>query len=115
MEAGRELDILIVEKIFNRIPCDRREHFRVGELIKKCNHKECYPRNSPSDYSTHIGAAWKVVEKYTDVEIEKSGMNYSCIIVQGGFERITRQSLPLAICLAALKAEGITIPEVALD
>lgn len=60
MEAGRELDILIAEKVFGRIPCEQWEYFRVGELIKTCNHEECYPKNSPANYSTNMSAAWEV-------------------------------------------------------
>jgi hypothetical protein len=45
--------------------------------------------------------AWDVVERFTDVDIEKSGLNYNCYI--HGY-LVTADSTPLAICRAALLA-----------
>ena len=114
LKPGKQLDAMIEQMIFNRVPCDawKQEYggwgmavtgggpiFRKGE----CDHEACYPTNSPPQRSTRIEAAWEILDKFIDVEIEKSGDDWSCLIYSSVMERATKQSAPYAICIAALK------------
>ena len=57
--------------------------------------------NTP-DFSTDIRDAWAVVERFTDVTVEKAGDDYEVTI--NGFATARAATAPLAICLAALEA-----------
>ena len=65
---------------------------------------------SPESYYTpanfkpgrDIAAAWMVLEKFTDVDIEKAGENYRVTI--NAFAQADAHTLPLAVCRAALLA-----------
>jgi len=104
MPAGREMDILVGKNIMHLdlwygdptgfdIP-ENIDYWRTDirdsddELCLRCPH-----------YSKNIARAWEVVEKFTDVEIEKAGLNYGCLI---GVEMVIAVAAPLAICRAAL-------------
>jgi hypothetical protein len=70
-------------------------------------------------YSTDIAEAWRVVEKMRekgwDVMVDTTGYpgeEWRCLMWQGERERwipAAAQSAPMAICLAALKANGIEV------
>jgi len=66
-------------------------------------------------YSTDIAAAWAVVEKFETVTLYKVGNIYDCGIdaehpPDWPIVGTDQDSLPLAICLEALKAKGINKP-----
>lgn len=102
MPAGRKMDNLIAEHVFRlekpAYPNDDKFIYMEGSL-------GYYRFASP--YSTDISAAWQVVEKMR----EKSGVvlsdflnnDWSCHFVDAGKE-IVAETLPLAICRAALLA-----------
>lgn len=54
--------------------------------------------------STSIVAAWAVVEKFTDVTIEKAGNGYEVAV--NGFAMARSSTAPRAICIASLIAVG---------
>lgn len=99
MEAGRELDALIAEKVMG-FPL---------EIIRGAPYPEC-----PRHYSTDIAAAWEVVEKDDgwghDWRVKRwvsSSKPYSCTAertADGQNFYAEAETAPLAICLAALKA-----------
>jgi hypothetical protein len=113
MKAGRKLDVLIAEKLFNDI-------FPFQKFLRN------YCRPLPDDslafepcphYSTDIKAAWKIVEKLLtmlpnqDFHIEHwadesvSGWQVSSCFELGKWKKwVKAKTLPHAICLAALKA-----------
>lgn len=95
MNAGRELDVLIGEKVFGRtMTCPVCSEVHSGEPW----------------YSTDIAAAWQVVE-----HMRKSGYYVSVVLAGGGVDvevgkggppiNIWQcETAPLAICLAARAA-----------
>ena len=126
MEAGRELDALVAEKVMGLEPCDKWELFRHGGLsgpewihdVCQEDHT-CYPKENPSAYSTDIAAAWKVVERLCELPSvgiiikaypkwnEKHERNflyeYVATFPDLGLQAVA-DTAPLAICRAALKA-----------
>jgi len=130
MEAGREMDRLIADRIFNLdtykkwIYVDRFDHFDcfLDDARYDENGQWDYAflqngsfRRVPS-YSTDIAAAWQVVEKIKDV-FRKQKPDWDFAIVETGenhwlagwlqyesFELSGEgKTAPLAICRAALK------------
>lgn len=111
MDAGRELDLLIAEKVLKIIP----------SLEEAKTQKEYENRRNISvpSYSTDISDAWEVVKKLaeddrsfqinfdeSDREVRvhfksQSELEYGYHAEKGGLKY-----LPHAICLAALKAIG---------
>lgn len=109
MNAGRELDALVAEKVMGR-DMTRPEGFK-------------YPMEMPR-YSTEMAAGWRVVEK-----LGADGWNWKIEYPMWGGRgkvhiEITRSdpakgafyhhesedaSLPLAICQVAKKALGVTL------
>ncbi len=117
MKAGRELDALVAEKVMGielTITSQGHPYFRDGTLL----------RVPIAHYSTDIAAAWQVVEKMRDLgywcqmrnEFEAhdgpdcwAGFTpHSTTGWNGRPDHWTQaETLPLAICLAALKAVGV--------
>lgn len=92
MNAGRELDALVAEKVMGDVP---------GLVLW------------PAPYSTHIGCAWRVVE-----QLRKSGdvisLNWypgagqwECVVHRLPHAHGEDATAPHAICLAALQAVGV--------
>ena len=109
MEAGREMDALVSEKVMGYQRGDELEWsraywvdksdpktFRILGLIEDTYDELAW---SPS---TNIDEAWMVLEKFTDVDIEKAGENYRVTI--NVFAQADAHRAPLAICRAALIA-----------
>lgn len=94
MKPGRELDLLVAEKIFGWSP------------------SQVYDKHSYLSYSTDISAAWEVVEK---VKSEYSVTIDTCLEHEGkwlctfAYHQVEGDSAPHAICLAALKAKGVEV------
>lgn len=128
MEAGRELDRLVAEKIFGRDPMNARHGLHKDGDIE---YHWGYPlgHDVAPYYSTNIAAAWEVVEKlYADgywAELQtpwnepggEANQGHSCgftPFLTTGWNGVPDHwtpapTMPLAICLAALKAKGIDI------
>lgn len=127
MKAGRELDALIAEKIMGR-----PEHGPGMETCPKCGiqigdilgqlslspHRVAFAYICPAGheslrlnpYSTDIAAAWEVLCKMGEIgfghEISGSYGELNRVEFSNGetSEHVFADGLPLAICLAALKA-----------
>lgn len=111
MNAGRELDALVAEKVmgwtFRTFPegvCPNVKHWYCGEQ---------YVLMKP--FSTDIAAAWRVVEKLVSdgrVFIVKGDglrdgdFNPKWTVLCDNHPRTDAATAPLAICLAALQAVG---------
>ena len=115
LTTRRELDAQIAEQVF-------------GEKYDFCEEFDDYCRPDPDDpvaydccpdYSTDISAAWKVVERILSMtpqqdfhiehwyhaEDESSGWQVSSCYELGEWKDwVQAEMLPLAVCLAALKA-----------
>jgi hypothetical protein len=123
MVAGKELNILITEKVFKHKPCNdwtpTGAPFYGMQMPMPCSKhpKGCYPKGYPTEYSENITAAMGLfdylrntgkyccLEIYSDynycwkVSLTKSELNEEhkpTIVVDG------EENLPLAICKAAL-------------
>ncbi len=99
MKAGRELDVLIAEKVMGE-KNDGNLHLWV-------------PR-----YSISIEAAWDVVEKFRGWRFElialrepaKNDWSQFMVTLSGPIDVAivgTADTAPLAICIAALRAKGV--------
>jgi hypothetical protein len=98
MKAGRELDALVAEKVMGA--------------------KVVFVENVPY-YSTDIAAAWEVMENlvstpgpngdHHSVQVDYSG-DVVVVIDENEDWRVSAiaGTVPLAICLAALRAKGVT-------
>lgn len=125
MNPGRELDLLVAEKVFGYRPCKGNHSYACQLPIGPCwiqedGHGHMWEVNC-SPYSTDIAAAWEVVEKLKeDWDLDISFRHYqSGIISVVLYHQHPNLSMsqhvgnattaPLAICLAALKTEGVKI------
>lgn len=104
---GRELDILVAEKVMGIIP--KIETYKTMGKEEYTN----IPVNVP-DYSTNIAAAWEIVEKMIEEGYDwelysfKTAPEYHWRVFCRGFGSY-EATAPLGICLAALKAKGVEI------
>lgn len=104
MQAGRELDALVAEKVMGL-------EVRGGFIIRE-NRRSGIP-----SYSRKIEYAWEVVEKMLEqgynFRIEKIYEVYQCLfdkaICQWNEGGAYAETAPLAICLAALKTVGVEV------
>ncbi len=131
MNAGRELDALIAEKVMG-LCVHEWEYTTLDEFMDdwmakcdKCNietsggsREMCPASGHTQPYSTDIAAAWTVVEKLRcawDFSLQvfaEEGGTGACFTVMGETFRsdgshmfsAEADTAPLAICLAALKA-----------
>lgn len=98
MQAGRDLDALIVSFVFKVADFDYRDYRNPHFPIKK--------------FSTDIAAAWEVVESLrargmqTTIDTNRDGYQVATRVIRSGFYEgpATVSTLPLAICRAALRA-----------
>lgn len=111
MQPGRELDKLVAEKIFSA----KVDWY---DEAGKCNTDSDMDFARLKFYSRDIEAAWEVFEyfPYNQVELIKAMHEYWCIfrsLRDDNDEEIAELgvSAPHAICLAALKTVGVSIPE----
>ncbi len=90
LEAGRDLDALVAEKV-------------MGETCLF---------TAPA-YSTDIAAAWQVVDKLHALSfyLEVGSAGWMARFANISATEASAATAPLAICLAALKAVGVTVPE----
>ena len=117
MEAGRELDALIAEKIIGwRVDYDSYRHWtdipgvKAKDLILSepgyIFHGEKTIEDVPH-YSTDIAAAWQVAEKVR-LTVAPFGADMWSATHDGKYFRV-EHSAPYAICLAALRACGVEV------
>ncbi|MCI0338799.1 MAG: hypothetical protein L0226_14585 [Acidobacteria bacterium] len=127
---GKELDVLVVECVLGRVPCDNWKEINLGSaggfvMMRDCRlDHQCYPRSHPPGYSTHLEAAWQVIEYLAiegwDLTIRCIGsqLKNNKIVYEARIEKPadeskgeliaseTADTAPLAICLVALQASG---------
>lgn len=111
MKPGRELDILIAEKVIGEKVIELDECNGIDNLWLSKNRGYRDYVELPC-YSTEIASAWEVVNKLIldsydfNILVWKSGVNVE-VGCNGDLDiEIGSDSLPHAICLAALKAVG---------
>jgi hypothetical protein len=139
LQAGRELDARVAEKVMGRtLPTHEQmvaEALRVWEVQPQCvvfnmgfqawrigdEIEVEYTRSLVSEYSTSIEAAWLVVEKrmaageFYEAIISSDGVGLSVWRKDADREWDTpiaivyAETLPLAICIAALNAMEATL------
>lgn len=106
MQASRELDALVAEKVMGLEPWPGKAGcFKAPIVLHYQTPKPCLP----PEYSTDIAAAWQVVEKMQEtceVSIEQKGTGWK---VYFDAEWRGAETVPHAICLAALEAVGVQL------
>lgn len=108
MKVGRELDILVANKVFGW------EYDEFLEMFYTKHELGSVPRSSNFRPSTNIADAWKVLEKLIQLGAEINVGFYKqwdCSIDYpiGCNWLVQAETAPLAICLAALKALGVEV------
>lgn len=111
-QAGRELDALVAEKVMGFKLGDEPVGDEIHEVYRAPNGRGYYHYQIPH-YSTSIAAAWEVVPML-DLSLEQF---WSVVRFETGFEfyanpfqlgdypaYVEAETLPLLLCLAALKA-----------
>ena len=119
MAPGRELDLLVAEKIFKH---PLAPHPFTGEIFIK--YGEGYALSQIPEYSTDIAEAWQVVEKIKEFKVyDWMQVPLTIAVYSDGchvgwvddsmddfanwHHEVTADTAPHAICLAALKAYGV--------
>jgi hypothetical protein len=131
MTAGRELDALVAEKVmgvvWRKVGVNGVVKATLDPLGYYSQHEECRPdfprwsdycRDVPA-YSTDIAAAWQVVEHMATNHYRwwemarrpfKDGLGALVNFTGDPKDSCVAPTVPLAICLAALKAVGAEVP-----
>lgn len=124
MEAGRELDALIAEEVMgfhkhhihgylHNAPSDEAWDATYPDALEYDYH---WPGEEPH-YSTNIADAWEVVERFVREGVvfivkgdglRPGDFNPKWTVLVDNQPRTDADTAPLAICLAALKAKGVT-------
>jgi hypothetical protein len=116
MNSGRELDLLVAEKVMGyavRRPYDHNPLF-ITVYPKDTNWQDSEVKELPQ-YSTDISAAWEVVERMKEkfhfkIDWDKNLKSWLVTISDGySFWKAHEEAAPPAICLAALKAKGVEV------
>jgi hypothetical protein len=125
LTAGRELDVLIAEKVMGLVPCKAECHTRErSPLPGPCHAQPDSPDQGgeTKEYSTDIAAAWTVVEKLREGKYEFTLFNDSdktgeiwrvyfgptdSLLEDALLPAVDADTAPLAICRAALCAVGV--------
>ena len=128
---SREIDKLIAEHVFgyepmtdkhwqracgfNKDNADVKYHHMVAVGCKTRNGISVFDGNRgrlyfapPLNYSTDIAAAWEVVEKFEFLSIARNHVGSYTVLYKE--ELTAKDTAPMAICLAALKAKEIEVP-----
>lgn len=120
MSAGRELDVLVAEKVMGGKVEHDWDDFDGGD-ISRCrgcgffDQDDTKPKFCIPCYSTDIAAAWEVVEKLRESHFKQAALNFHPTEICVQFWDVSAQryqpsicasTTPLAICHAALKAVG---------
>lgn len=129
MKPGRELDVLIAEKVMGwKLYCYEGDVYahepgQYGDAAKNdgwCWEGDTYPENRESHQfapSTDIAAAWEVVEKLStngwavkmQIGFDSSRYYWDCEVFIEESHYGSAKTAPHAICLAALKAAGVKL------
>jgi hypothetical protein len=116
MPAGRAMDALIAEKVFeNKLkrageivslwempPGTQLVGFQRGEKVELVH--DVWAKGEPKAYSTDIAAAWGVVEGQEEFYFEFKNGKYFAMIADNFETSNEADAAPLAICRAALLA-----------
>lgn len=109
MEAGKELDALVAERVFGLKLRNLTD--TSCELWRAPGWIECGPCSA---YSTKIAAAWQVVEKMRErnlfLDIHAYPEYYEVMVMGSDgncMSSMLEDTVPLAICKAALIACGV--------
>lgn len=128
METGRELDIVVAEKVMGWFWQNPFSQYAEVKLLvppigdKKRHWGGVYDNGIPDwlpNYSTNIADAWQVLEKLdSEFKVEIRSIDDSCEFVENKWTcsfknkisakvcRVYAETAPHAICLAALGAMG---------
>jgi hypothetical protein len=122
MEAGRELDTLVAEKVMGITPLLVEDELHVFTVNRRFLQPGDYyyldtdnSRIEVPHYSTDIAAAWQVVERLHELHrndtsviyclsLTKWNEMYYCGFTELKDDVVEASKAPLAICFAALKA-----------
>lgn len=134
MRTPEQIDELIAEKVMGLIPCNEWTPINLGSaggpaLLKNCHHTNCYPTVRNADvggcpkYSTNIKSAWEVINRFRQgfdehaaavIEMaiyDSFAPDCRCLIFGPTINDVSAMAdeMPMAICLAALKAVGVEV------
>lgn len=119
MEAGRELDRMIAEKVFERDPLLARHGVHADGDIEYYWNTYLGHDIAPY-YSTDIAAAWKIVEKittpgdpvaYKQVQDLPAATRFYWLFDHADLWAMNSQEAATTICNLALRALGLISPK----
>ena len=120
--TGKDIDALVEERIFGRHAHSwKRDYATVRmSVCESCGARATGGQTYiPNAYSTSIAAAWSVVGELRssgwtfELSVEQEDFDQACQVVfskPGRRGASEQRRVPLAICLAALKAVGVEVP-----
>lgn len=116
MKPGRELDVLIAEKVMGWTNIRKRSEFPYGTLLSGIDHITNMDLSIPN-YSENISAAWEVVEKLStngwavkmQIGFDSSRHYWDCEVFIEESHYGSAKTAPHAICVAALAAVGVKV------
>lgn len=120
MNAGRELDALIAQHVFGWARKSDTPGDWLGPPPEDPRHVWCgeWDENGLPNYlpkwSTDIATAWEVVEKlliHGDIRLSIHVARNGYDVEFQPFVNVSAPTAPHAICLAALKAVGVEVPD----
>jgi len=103
MPAGQDMDLLVAEEVL-KLSTD------------EWNNRFFFSTGNKTKFSTDISAAWEVVEKLLDDEEYDFAIRSSVrgwhVTIEAKYDDYVAnaETIPLAICRAALLARGLTQP-----
>lgn len=103
MNPGRELDALVAEKVMGiKVRCDILASGTILPIVGGTITKHIEP------YSTDIAAAWEILSKFKKFSVfQGEDVMVEISIGKFGKESAHANTVPHAICLAALKVVGV--------
>jgi hypothetical protein len=102
MKPGRELDLLVAEKVMGLdVSNHSKPHY-------DC--RWCWKNESIDEYSTDIAAAFEIVEKMGRYMLDDAHIEgHNATFWANGPITVKGDTAPHAICLASLRARGIKV------
>lgn len=115
MNAGEQLDALVAEKVMewkkdegSEVLYSVPDEFKLANVSKKVFRTPTFFFHPSTDY----GDAFRALDKLDRYfSIKKTSEKYTVETTGEEYVVVEAKTLPLAICLAALRAMGVTIPE----
>jgi hypothetical protein len=104
VNAGRELDILIAEKVFGLTVSQEFDEPCVPAL------RDCYDEwGMLPHYSTDISDAWLLLQRFHEQTTDEQEIQFFCLIEKSDFPLLSAPDAAYTICTAVLQTLGVEV------